>query len=129
MKRLLLITIILIAFSCKTKETASVKTAETVETTTKPNILIIHVDDMGYYDLGVNGSVLHNTPEIDGLASQSVAFSNAYSSYPRCTPSRYGMMTATYPVNENKGHLGGISEKNNFISFGIQNSCNHLHTF
>lgn len=115
MKRLLLIAIILITFGCKTKETASVKTTKTVQTTKKPNILIIHVDDMGYYDLGVNGSVLHNTPQIDGLASQSVTFSNAYSSYPRCTPSRYGMMTATYPVNENKGNLGAIPEKNNFI--------------
>ncbi|WP_282136376.1 sulfatase [Seonamhaeicola maritimus] len=82
---------------------------------TKPNILIIHVDDLGYYDLGFNGSVLHNTLAIDKLASESVAFKNAYANYPRCTPSRYGMMTATYPVNENKGYLGGIPDSKNFI--------------
>ncbi len=116
MKNLLLvITIIIISFGCKTKETASVKKTGTVETTKKPNILIIHVDDMGYYDLGVTGSKLHNTPQIDGLASESVTFTNAYSNYPRCTPSRYGMMTATYPVNENKGHLGAIPESKNFV--------------
>lgn len=81
----------------------------------KPNILIIHVDDLGYYDLGYNGSLLHNTPAIDKLASESVTFSNAYANYPRCTPSRYGMMTATYPVNENKGYLGGIPDSHNYI--------------
>lgn len=85
------------------------------EEQSKPNILIIHVDDLGFYDLGVNGSILHNTPTIDKLASESVSFTNAYANYPRCVPSRYGMMTATYPVNENKGYLGGIPDSKNFI--------------
>jgi len=81
----------------------------------KPNILIIHTDDLGYYDLSLTGSKLYDTPKIDKLAKESVRFSNAYANYPRCTPSRYGMMTATYPVNENKGHLGAIPELKNFI--------------
>jgi len=81
----------------------------------KPNIIIIHTDDLGYHDLSLTGSKLYNTPQIDALAKEGVNFSNAYSSYPRCTPSRYGMMTATYPVNENKGHLGSIPESENFI--------------
>jgi arylsulfatase A-like enzyme len=81
----------------------------------KPNILIIHTDDLGYHDLSIKGSQLYNTNNIDQLAKESVDFTNAYSSYPRCTPSRYGMMTGTYPVNENKGWLGGIPEDQNFI--------------
>lgn len=81
----------------------------------KPNILIIHTDDLGYHDLSFTGSQLYNTPNIDQLAKEAVAFTNAYSSYPRCTPSRYGMITGTYPVNENKGWLGGIPEDKNFI--------------
>ena len=81
----------------------------------KPNILIIHTDDLGYHDLSITGSQLYDTPNIDQLAKESVSFTNAYSSYPRCTPSRYGMMTGTYPVNENKGWLGGIPEEKNFI--------------
>jgi len=81
----------------------------------KPNILIIHTDDLGCHDLSISGSELYNTPHIDALAQEGVSFSNAYSSYPRCTPSRYGMMTATYPVNENKGHLGAIKESHNYI--------------
>lgn len=81
----------------------------------KPNILVIHTDDLGYHDLSFTGSQLYNTENIDQLAKESVSFTNAYSSYPRCTPSRYGMITGTYPVNENKGWLGGISEDKNFI--------------
>ncbi|MDY7396801.1 sulfatase [Aureibaculum sp. 2210JD6-5] len=81
----------------------------------KPNILIIHTDDLGYHDLSITGSELYNTPNIDQLSKESVAFTNAYSSYPRCTPSRYGIMTGMYPVNENKGFLGGIPEEKNFI--------------
>lgn len=81
----------------------------------KPNILIIHTDDLGYHDLSFTGSKLYNTTNIDQLAKQSVSFTNAYSSYPRCTPSRYGMITATYPVNENKGNLAEIPENKNFI--------------
>jgi len=81
----------------------------------KPNILIIHVDDLGYHDLSSTGSKLYNTPNMDELASESVNFTNAYASYPRCTPSRYGMMTATYPVNEDKGNLSAMPEDKNFI--------------
>lgn len=81
----------------------------------KPNIIIIHTDDLGYHDLSFTGSQLYDTPNIDELAKESVSFTNAYASYPRCTPSRYGMITGTYPVNENKGYLGGIPEDKNFI--------------
>lgn len=81
----------------------------------KPNILIIHTDDLGYHDLSITGSQLYNTNNIDELAKESVSFTNAYSSYPRCTPSRYGMITGTYPVNENKGNLGAIPEDKNMI--------------
>lgn len=81
----------------------------------QPNILIIHTDDLGYHDLSITGSELYDTPNIDGLAKESVQFTNGYSSYPRCTPSRYGMLTGTYPVNEDKGYLGGIPEDRNMI--------------
>ncbi len=112
-----LVFILLLFINCKTNSTTAQEKEGTQKTTSEklPNILIIHVDDMGYYDLGVTGSKLHDTPQIDGLASESVTFTNAYSNYPRCTPSRYGMMTATYPVNENKGYLGAIPESKNFI--------------
>ena len=81
----------------------------------KPNIVMIIVDDFGYHDIGFHGSQIHQTPAIDNLAKTGVVFKNGYSSYPRCTPSRYGMFTGTYPVNESKGYLGGIDKSKNFI--------------
>lgn len=110
MKRLFLLACISLLYTCN-----STSKVVAQENNTKPNILVIHVDDLGYFDLGVNGSILHDTPAIDKLASESVVFTNAYANYPRCTPSRYAMMTATYPVNENKGYVGGIPDNRNFV--------------
>jgi arylsulfatase A-like enzyme len=80
----------------------------------KPNVLFIHTDDLGYYDLGYTGSKVYQTPNIDKLAARGVRFGQAYSNYPRCTPSRYALMTSTYPVNEDHGHLVGIPAERNF---------------
>jgi arylsulfatase A-like enzyme len=41
---------------------------------TKPNILVIHVDDLGYHDVSVHGSKIYQTPNIDKLATESVSF-------------------------------------------------------
>lgn len=81
----------------------------------KPNVLFVIVDDLGYHDLSMNGSKLYQTPNIDHLANESVSFNQAYSSYPRCVPSRYAIMTGTYPTNEDHGSLGSTLEKQNFI--------------
>lgn len=80
----------------------------------KPNVLFIIVDDWGYHDLSSNGSQMYNTPNVDKLSENSFVFQNAYASYPRCVPSRYGIMSGTYPLEESKGHLGAIPEDQNF---------------
>ena len=64
----------------------------------QPNILIIHIDDLGYHDLSIHGSKTYQTPHIDTLATQSVSFTHAYANYPRCVPSRFSMMTGNYPI-------------------------------
>lgn len=81
----------------------------------KPNILFVIVDDWGYKDMSSHGSKLYQTPSVDKLAKEGLEFQNAYSSYPRCVPSRYAIMTGTYPVNEDHGNLGAIKEEKNFI--------------
>jgi arylsulfatase A-like enzyme len=81
----------------------------------KPNVLFIIVDDLGFKDLSINGSKIYQTPNIDMLAKGGFSFENAYSSYPRCVPSRYGMLTGTYPVEEDHGNLGATPEAKNFI--------------
>tara|TARA_B100001057_G_scaffold253183_1_gene253416 strand:+ start:2629 stop:4059 length:1431 start_codon:yes stop_codon:yes gene_type:complete len=64
----------------------------------KPNILFFLVDDLGWYDVGYQGSKFYETPHIDSLSSKGMKFKNAYSAHPRCVPSRYGIMTGKYPA-------------------------------
>jgi len=82
-------------FSCKIKDSKNISTK-----VDKPNILIIHVDDLGYHDLSIHGSKIYQTPNIDAFAKESVRFTNAYANYPRCVPSRYAMMTGNYPIKD-----------------------------
>ena len=63
----------------------------------KPNIVIIYTDDLGYGDIGANGATEIKTPNIDALASNGVRFTNGYASSATCTPSRYALLTGVYP--------------------------------
>lgn len=74
-----------------------------------PNIVIIVADDMGYADLGVQGSKDIPTPSIDALAASGIRFTDAYVSGPYCSPTRAGLMTGRYP--ERFGHE---------FNFGVQ---------
>ncbi len=49
------------------------------------NIVFILVDDLGWKDIGVNGSSFYETPHIDRLVARGVRFSNAYASSPVCS--------------------------------------------
>lgn len=63
-----------------------------------PNIIVILADDLGYGDLGVQGSTAIKTPCIDALASEGVRFTSFYASAPVCSPSRVGLLTGRYPL-------------------------------
>jgi arylsulfatase A len=63
-----------------------------------PNIVIILVDDMGYGDPGCfNPESKISTPNIYGLASSGMRFTDAHAAGALCHPSRYGLMTGQYP--------------------------------
>jgi len=68
---------------------------------TKPNILFILVDDLGWKDLGCYGSDFYDTPNLDKLAEHSVRFTNAYSASPVCSPTRAAIMTGKHPARIN----------------------------
>lgn len=117
-KSVLVIILFALVFNCKTKTVSSEK--RTLSETKKPNILIIHVDDLGYHDLSINGSKIYQTPNIDKLAKESVVFNNAYANYPRCVPSRYAMMTGNYPIQngnvpDDGFKMKGIPDEKNFV--------------
>ena len=62
----------------------------------RPNIIIINVDDMGWKDVGFMGSQYYETPNIDYLASQGMVFTNGYASASNCAPSRACLMTGQW---------------------------------
>ncbi len=74
---------------------------------TRPNILIILADDMGYSDLGCYGSEI-KTPNLDRLASHGVRFSEFYNTA-RCWPSRAALMTGYYAQAVRRDQVPGVT--------------------
>ncbi|MFN0107843.1 MAG: sulfatase-like hydrolase/transferase [Blastocatellia bacterium] len=66
------------------------------QTTRKPNVIFILVDDMGYADLSINGSKDLRTPNIDRLGKEGVKLTQMYSNGPVCTPTRAAFITGRY---------------------------------
>ncbi len=63
---------------------------------TKPNVVFIYADDIGFGDLSCNGAKTIKTPNVEALARQGVRFTNMHSSAATCTPSRYALLTGEY---------------------------------
>ena len=76
----------------------------------KPNIIYIMADDLGYADLSCYGRKDYQTPNLDKLCSQGVKFMNAYATAPVCTPTRVAFMTGRYPARLNVGLYEPIAE-------------------
>ncbi len=77
---------------------------------TKPNIILIMSDDMGYSDIGAYGGEI-NTPNLDQLASNGLRFTQFYNTA-RCCPTRASLLTGLYPHQAGIGHMvydGGTS--------------------
>jgi arylsulfatase A-like enzyme len=64
---------------------------------TKPNIIFILADDLGYGDLSVQGGKDIQTPNIDKLFNEGIRFSNFYANCTVCSPTRASLMTGRYP--------------------------------
>jgi len=65
--------------------------------TDSPNVIVIFVDDQGYYDLGCYGATEVKTPRIDAMAKEGILFEDYYAAAPICSPSRAGLLTGCYP--------------------------------
>ncbi len=64
---------------------------------TPPNIVVLYADDLGFGDLSCYGANRIPTPNLDRLAAQGIRFTNAYATAATCTPSRYSLLTGSYP--------------------------------
>jgi arylsulfatase A-like enzyme len=66
---------------------------------TRPNIVFILADDLGYMDIGANNpKSFYETPHIDKLATQGMRFTDGYAACPVCSPTRASLMTGKYPA-------------------------------
>ena len=79
-------------------QTVFAETSTPTPTGTKPNVILILVDDMGWKDLGCMGSTYFQTPNIDKMASEGALFTHAYATSPVSSPSRGAIFTGKYPA-------------------------------
>ncbi len=106
------------------------------ESTDKPNILFIIVDDLGWTDVSTgspnlgHGSNYYETPNVDKLASKGMSFTNAYTCGPNCAPTRaslmsgqYGTRTKMYTVsdpNRSKPEQRGLEAADNKLYLDLE---------
>jgi arylsulfatase A-like enzyme len=68
-----------------------------VKGASKPNIILVFIDDMGWADLSCFGNKDAKTPQIDRMAAEGIAFEQFYVNSPICSPSRVAISTGQYP--------------------------------
>lgn len=75
---------------------------------TRPNFVVIFIDDLGYGDIEPFGSKINITPNLSRMASEGMKLTSFYVASPLCTPSRAALMTGCYPqrvgLNRGSGH-------------------------
>ncbi|HEY4789332.1 MAG TPA: arylsulfatase, partial [Bacteroidales bacterium] len=92
--------------------------AQKTDPKSRPNILLILADDMGYSDLGCFGSEI-STPNLNRLASEGVQMTSFYNAS-RCCPSRASLLTGLYQ------HEAGVGDMvNNLGTLAYEGYINH----
>lgn len=81
----------------------------TSDKSSRPNIILIMSDDMGYSDIGCYGGEI-NTPNLDKLASNGLRFKQFYNTT-RCCPTRASLLTGLYPHQAGIGHMTDAGHK------------------
>lgn len=102
---------------------AGLCTASVQATPTRPNIVVIMVDDMGYSDIGPYGSEIE-TPNLDALARNGLRFSQFYTT-PKCFPSRASLLTGLYPHQTGLGRNAGNLTKSTTVAEVLREAGYH----
>ncbi|MEO6034383.1 MAG: sulfatase [Verrucomicrobiota bacterium] len=83
-----------------------------VPAATKPNIVFILADDLGYTDIACYGSKYYETPNIDRLAKQGIRFTDGHAAAPNCQPSRAALLSGQYMPRTGVYTVGNIDRFN-----------------
>jgi len=73
-----------------------IKSSHSKTINSKPNIILIMADDMGYGDTGFNGNTIIKTPHLDQLCKEGVKFTNFFAGAPVCSPTRATCLTGRH---------------------------------
>lgn len=73
----------------------------------KPNIIFVVADDMGYKDTGYSGNTIVKTPHLDRMAAEGLRFDNFYSAAGTCSPGRMAILTGRTPMRARMVHTVG----------------------
>ena len=108
---------------------ACCQTAWTKSAESRPNVILLFIDDLGYGDTGPFGCTDIPTPNIDRLAKEGVVFTQAYVTNPPCCPSRCSLLMGMYgqrfgkygmarglPIPEDKPTLAEFMRDNGYIT-------------
>ena len=98
----------------------------------KPNIVFIIADDLGWRDVGFNGTPFYETPNLDRICATGMKFNRAYSGGPNCLPTRACIISGMYTPRTQIWTPGGVSKGNiDFMKLkvpakGVDNSWNTI---
>jgi arylsulfatase A-like enzyme len=87
---------------------------------TRPNIIFILADDMGYGDLSCYGRPDYKTPVLDSMADEGLRFTDAYAAAAVCTPTRVGFLTGRYPQRLQIGLQEPLGDGNNTLGIPVE---------
>ncbi len=101
---LLLLLPILLVSHCRGENAAGATTGH------RPNIILVMADDLGWGDVGFNGSPHIQTPHLDLLAATGITLTRFYAASPVCSPTRASVLTGRHPYRQgiptaNSGHM------------------------
>lgn len=84
----------------------------------RPNIIFILADDLGWRELGCYGNTFNETPNLDRMAREGMKFTQAYAAAPVCSPTRAAFMTGQWPARLRITDYLGPQEKEKFLKPG-----------
>ena len=102
------------------RKTEAISNSQLKPKPTRPNVIFILADDLGWGDLSCYGRPEYKTPNLDRLAAQGVRFTDAYSASAVCTPTRCGFITGRYPARLKIGLLEPLIATNREVGLDPQ---------